>query len=130
MSNVSVELAPYFRRVESHLDCPRKVRKQLMERVRRAAEEFVAERPDATREEVEEYLGDPKEVAQEMMKTLDPEESERYQKSKKVTRMLIYGIIAAVVIILALGFIHLTLDTRPAEIIETIVIYPEEEIIP
>lgn len=45
-----------------------------MQKIFRAAEDYAQENPNATPEEVEMYLGDPAEVAQALMESIDPAE--------------------------------------------------------
>lgn len=130
MSNFSAELTPYFQRVRNRLSCSKKYQNEQMQKIFRAAEEYAQENPNATLEEVEEYLGNPEEVAQELMESIDPEVLERDRKRKRLGVMVAIGILVAALIVVGIGFIHLTLDTNPIEITETLVIYPEEEIIP
>lgn len=123
MSRVTLEMDPYFRRIQRRLKCSRAQKRSLIERVRRAAEEFAEENPEATPEEVAEYLGNPYEVAQELLEALDPEELERYQKRKRMWLILGVGLLVVALIVMTIGFIHVTLDTQPMEVSETLVIY-------
>ena len=82
MSNVRVEMASYFQHVRGWLSGSRRYQDEQMQKIFRAAEEYAQENPDATPEEVEMYLGDPAEVAQALMESIDPAEIERYQKRK------------------------------------------------
>lgn len=127
MSSVALEMEPYFQRVKTRLRCPEKRRGTLLERVHRAAEEFAAENPEATPEEMEQYLGDPAEVAQELMETLDPAELERYQRRKKLGALLCIGLLAVALVFAGLWIFRLEHDTSPVEVIEKTIIYEEVE---
>ena len=128
MSNIALEMAPYFRRVEDRLKCPKKRRHSLLNRIHRAAEEFAAENPEATADETAEYLGDPAEVAQELMETLDPEELECYQRQKKIGTWLVIGLLIVALVAAGIWIVRLEHDTSPVEVIDTLVIYEEVKI--
>lgn len=125
MSSVALEMEPYFQRVKTRLRCPEKRRGTLLERVHRAAEEFAAENPEATPEEMEQYLGDPAEVAQELMETLDPAELERYQRRKKLGALLCIGVLTVALVFAGAWIVRLLRQPFQIEATETLVIYEE-----
>lgn len=92
-----VGMSGYFQQLEQRLDCPNGTRKRFLTKTRRAAEEFLREKPDATRQELIDLLGDPEELAQGFLETLEPEVLERYRKRKK---FLLRGCVAALVVML------------------------------
>lgn len=94
-----------------------------MQKIFRAAEEYAQENPDATPEEVEMYLGDPAEVAQALMESIDPAEIECYQKRKKLGVMLTIGILAVTLVVMGTGIVYLSRVSAPIEVVETIVIH-------
>ena len=125
MSSVALEMEPYFQRVKTRLRCPKKRRGTLLERVHRAAEEFSAENPEATPEEMEQYLGDPAEVARELMETLDPAELERYQRRKKLGALLCIGVLTVALVFAGAWIVRLLRQPFQIEATETLVIYEE-----
>lgn len=92
-----VGMSSYFQQLEQRLDCPNGTRKRFLTKTRQAAEEFLREKPDATRQELIDLLGDPEELAQGFLETLEPEVLERYRKRKK---FLLRGCVAALVVML------------------------------
>lgn len=92
-----VGMSGYFQQLEQQLDCPNGTRKRFLTKTRQAAEEFLREKPDATRQELIDLLGDPEELAQGFLETLEPEVLERYRKRKK---FLLRGCVAALVVVL------------------------------
>ena len=92
-----VGMSGYFQQLEQRLDCPNGTRKRFLTKTRQAAEEFLREKPDATRQELIDLLGDPEELAQGFLETLEPEGLERYRKRKK---FLLRGCVAALVVVL------------------------------
>lgn len=123
MSNVRVEMASYFQHVRGRLSGSRRYQDEQMQKIFRAAEEYAQENPDATPEEVEMYLGDPAEVAQALMESIDPAEIERYQKRKKLGVMLTIGILAVTLVVMGTGIVYLSRVSAPIEVVETIVIH-------
>lgn len=123
MSNVRVEMASYFQHVRGWLSGSRRYQDEQMQKIFRAAEEYAQENPDATPEEVEMYLGDPAEVAQVLMESIDPAEIERYQKRKKLGVMLVIGALAVALGVMTVRFVHLRSQPAHVEVIETLVIH-------
>lgn len=123
MSNVSAELTPYFQRVRNRLSCSKKYQNEQMQKIFRAAEEYAQENPNATLEEVEEYLGNPEEVAQELMESIDPEVLERDRKRKRLGVMVVIGILLVALGIMTARFIYLRSQPAHVEVIETLVIH-------
>lgn len=123
MSNVRVEMATYFQHIRGRLSCSRRYQDEQMQKIFRAAEEYAQENPDATPEEVEMYLGDPAEVAQALMESIDPAEIERYQKRKKLGVMLVIGALAVALGVMTVRFVHLRSQPAHVEVIETLVIH-------
>ena len=80
---MSEALRDYFRRLDRSLDCPRPLRRRLAAQVRRAAEDYCRERPEAGPAEVVQYLGDPAETARELLDGLDPEELDRARRRER-----------------------------------------------
>lgn len=128
MQNVSVELRPYFRRVEKRLKCPRKQRRALLDKIRRAAEEFAAENPEASPEEAAEYLGDPDEVAHSLLEDIEPKALEQFEKRKKICIGILVAVLLAVGAVLTKWVVHLEQEPEPVEVTEKLVIYEEVEI--
>lgn len=112
---MSEALRDYFRRLDRSLDCPRPLRRRLAAQVRRAAEDYRRERPEAGPAEVVQYLGDPAETARELLDGLDPEELDRAR------RVLVAVLILALVGVGAWG-VHLWRTPVDLEVTEVLVI--------
>ncbi len=103
MSRTTGELSGYLRRVERALDCPPGQRRALMERVQRDLERFLDEQPEATAEEAAAYLGDPEELAQGLLETLDPKELERYRRKGVLLRRGVVLLVIAALVVALIG---------------------------
>lgn len=123
-------MSGYFRRLERALDCLRGVRRPFLERTRQIAEDFLQERPEATVQEAAGYLGEPGELAQGFLETLDPEVLAKHRRRKKVLHWGLAALAAALAIaaIVYLGIWVHDLRAQPLELkaTETIIIYAEE----
>lgn len=113
----------YVQILERQMDCPKGIRRSFLKRTRQEAEQFLQDRPEATWQELADYLGEPQELAQGFLETLDPDVLERYRKRKK---FLLRGCIVALVGILAIVVswgVHLKLEPKTVEVTEVIKIY-------
>lgn len=123
-------MSGYFRRLERALDCPRGARRPFLERTRQMAEDFLQERPEATVQEAAGYLGEPGELAQGFLETLDPEVLAKHRRRKKVLRWglaaLTAVLVIAVIIYLGIWVRELRAQRLDVEVTQTIVIYEEE----
>lgn len=120
-----VGMSSYFQQLEQRLDCPNGTRKRFLTKTRQAAEEFLRQKPDATRQELIDLLGDPEELAQGFLETLEPEVLERYRKRKK---FLLRGCVAALITVsVTISVFAVTFKKTPVqvEINDTLTIYSE-----
>ena len=90
---MSGALRDYFRRLDRHLACPRSLRRRLTAQVRRGAEDYLRERPEADPAEVARYLGDPAEMARELLENLDPEELRQARRREGVARRALVAVL-------------------------------------
>ena len=119
---MSEALRDYFRRLDRSLDCPRPLRRRLAAQVRRAAEDYRRERPEAGPAEVVQYLGDPAETARELLDGLEPGELDRARRHERLLwRALVAVLILALVGVGAWG-VHLWRTPVDLEVTEVLVI--------
>lgn len=119
---MSEALRDYFRRLDRSLDCPRPLRRRLAAQVRRAAEDYCRERPQAGPAEVVQYLGDPAETARELLDGLDPGELDRARRRERLLwRALVAVLVLALVGVGAWG-VHLWNTPKHMKVTEVLVI--------
>lgn len=118
-------ISSYIQTLGQNLDCPRGMRVPFLTRTQRMAEDFVQGRPDATSQELADYLGEPQELAQGFLETLDPDVLERYHRRKKFLRWGCVAVLAAALVITAIFGIYLLKTPVNLEMTETIIIYSE-----
>ena len=98
MENIGLDMSGYFNSLERFLDCPKNTRRPFLDQTRQMAEDFVQGNPNATSREVTDFLGDPEELAQGFLETLDPDVLTRHHRKKMLFR---WGCVAVLVVALA-----------------------------
>ena len=119
---MSEALRDYFRRLDRSLDCPRPLRRRLAAQVRRAAEDYCRERPEAGPAEVVQYLGDPAETARELLDGLDPEELGRARRRERLARRVLVAVLILALVGVGAWGVHLWSTPKSMEVTEVLVI--------
>lgn len=122
VENVNKELSQYFQRLERLLDCPKDLRRAFLSQTRRMAEDFVQGRPDTTQKELIDYLGEPEELAQGFLETLEPEILEYHKRRKVLVRWCLIGFATAIMLLLSAWIYILLMQPIQAEITRVITI--------
>ncbi len=118
------ELAVYEKNLTQALNCPKTMRRRLLDRTRGMVQDFLAGKPDAGWDEVADFLGDPQELAQTMLETADQEMLERYRKRKLWLKR---GLVAAVIAALLGSSIYFYSTRLNVTVERTMVIYETED---
>ncbi len=113
----------YFRTLEQSLDCPKAVYRPFLVRTRQMAEDFFQSRPGATPEEAADYLGDPRELANGFLETLDPDVVERHRSRKKALLRSCVAVLAVALIGIAAWAIHMHNLPTHVEVTRVITMY-------
>lgn len=95
------ELLRYHRQVRKSLDCPKPMRDQFLADARRMTDNFFAENPGATLDELQSAVGEPDTLAAMFLDNADSNIVEGYRKKKSQVKRL-------AVILLAVAFIAAT----------------------
>ena len=119
---MSEALRDYFRRLDRSLDCPRPLRRRLAAQVRRAAEDYCRERPEAGPAEVVQYLGDPAETARELLDGLEPGELDRARRRERLARRVLVAVLILALIGVGAWGVHLWRTPVDLEVTEVLVI--------
>lgn len=80
--------------------CPPVIRHRLLDRTRKMARDYQNGNPEASWEEVEQFLGDPRELAQAMLEVEDQKVLEQYTHKKHLLKRIAMGIVAALFVLL------------------------------
>jgi len=123
----SRDLTTYFQHLNCALACPKAVRVDFLSDARRMADDFIQGKPDATQQEVEDFLGDPSELARSFLDDLDPTVLAQYRTTKTRTRRALIALaMVAFLLMGALSVRSLTLHSH-LKVTNTLVIYQTEE---
>lgn len=95
------ELLMYHSQVKKNLDCPEAMRKKFLADARRMTDDFLAENPEASLDELRSAVGEPDELAAMFLDSADSEAVASYRKRKSWAKR-------AAVILLALAFAAVT----------------------
>lgn len=95
------ELLIYHDQIKKNLDCPEAMRKKFLADARRMTDDFLAENPEASLDELRSAVGEPEELAAMFLDSADSEAVARYRKRKSWAKR-------AAVILLALAFVAVT----------------------
>lgn len=87
------KMEQYCRRVRASLQCSSEDAKRCITDVRRTAERLRQEEPEISQEEIEKFLGEPKEVARMFQDMLGPKRVERYRRRKKLCFGFLVGLL-------------------------------------
>ena len=79
------DLNRYYKEIEKHLTCPKKMQGDLLAEAHRLVSDFLENQPDATYSDVVENIGKPDELAEAFLKTL-PDQAGVQEFRKKRTR--------------------------------------------
>jgi uncharacterized membrane protein YcjF (UPF0283 family) len=123
------QLKEYYKQIEKALDCPKDMRESFLRETKKMAEDFLAEKPDATFDEVKNFIGEPRELAITFEKSADMELIEAYRKRKLFIKralialfVLIFIAVVAVTIYVANYRMNIVITRE-----DTIIIYEDGE---
>lgn len=98
------QMEQYCRKVRTFLQCPPADARRCIDDVQRTAERLRQEAPEISQDEIEDFLGEPKEVARMFQDTLDQVRVERYRRRRK----LLFGVLIGVLLVGLLGALYTT----------------------
>lgn len=73
--------AVYRRELSAALDCPDELRRELLGRMERMAEDFRAGKPETSWDDVRDFLGEPQESARMMLENANQDKLARYRST-------------------------------------------------
>ena len=95
------ELLRYYRQIGKELDCPKSMRDQFLADARRMTDNFLAENPGATLDELQSAIGKPNQLAAMFLDSADSDAVEKYRNRKSWVKRI-------AVILLAAAFVAVT----------------------
>ncbi len=96
---MSDELSRYHRRLKRKLNCPKAIREKFLSDAKRMTDDFLAENPEASFDELKRAIGEPEELAALFLESADSEAIEGYRKRKRWVKRI--GIILLAVALVA-----------------------------
>lgn len=85
---MTAELRDYYRELDRHLNCPRKLRRDFHRETRRMADDLLQSSPGATAGDISAFLGEPAALAAAFQETIDPAVLARYRKRRRAGRWI------------------------------------------
>ena len=101
------ELNNYIKELSAALNCPSSLKHRLLLQTRRMAEDFREGKPDASWEEVRDYLGNPEELAQTMLECENQDALKCYQKRKKKQTQVLVAVFLLTLILVSFALIYI-----------------------
>ncbi len=86
------ELKKYYSRVSKTVFCSRKQKKEFIQQLKENVEEYVADTPDATIEDIKNSFGTPETIAESFMVNTD---SAKIKKQIQIKKMIFIALIVA-----------------------------------
>lgn len=125
------QMEQYCRKVRTFLQCPPADARRCIDDVQRTAERLRQEAPEISQDEIEDFLGEPKEVARMFQDTLDPVRVDRYRRRRKLLfRALISGLALFATIAVGVAYYYLVTPQmvyrREIQISEPVELAPDD----
>lgn len=123
------QLKEYYKQIEKALDCPKDMRESFLRETKKMAEDFLAEKPDTTFDEVKNFIGEPRELAITFEKSADMELIEAYRKRKLFIKRALIALFVLIFIAVVVVTIYVA-NYRMNVVItreDTIIIYEDGE---
>lgn len=123
------ELLMYHRQVKNKLDCPKSMRDKFLVDARHMTDNFLAENPGATLDELKSAVGEPEQLATMFLESVDSDIVEGFRKRKKRMKRLAVILLIATLIAAMTFSIYGANYRRNYELTKesTIIIYETEE---
>jgi len=122
------QLSEYFRVLKEHLKCPWHHRAHFIAETKRMVADFRQGNLHATEEDVLAFLGDPRELAQTYLESLNPAVLKRYSVQKTWLCRGLACTITLAVLLLSAWCIYLRTRPLAVEVTETITITVHDEV--
>ena len=115
----------FCKNAKSNLNCPRKIKKDLILRIESSVYDYIESQPDASYDDITAQFGSPRELADSYISSLDSDEiSKAIKKAKTIKIAVIVTCIIALISLFA-TFAKMISDNKDTQVteIETVIIY-------
>ena len=79
---MTAELMGYHRQIKKKLDCPKSLRNKFLADARRMTDDFLAENPESTMDDLKSAVGEPDDLAAMFLESVGHDVIERYRRMK------------------------------------------------
>lgn len=121
-------LSSYFRTLKTHLPCPKPEQARFLSKAKQMADDYRQGNPDATEEEVIEFLGPPEELAAVFLESIDPDRLRQYRNRKMWLRRGCAALFATAFFLITVWWAYLKFYPKEVEVTETLTIIIHEEV--
>ena len=90
----------FFKNAKNKLNCPRKIKKDLILRIESSVYDYIDGNPDASYDDIEAQFGSPRELADSYISSLDSEEISKAIKKAKTIKIAV--IVTCIIALIAL----------------------------
>ena len=90
----------FFKNAKSNLNCPHKIKKDLILRIESSVYDYIENRPDASYDDITAQFGSPRELADSYINSLDSEEISKAIKKAKTIKIAV--IVTCIIALIAL----------------------------
>ena len=118
MNTANKDLAQYFKNVKKRLNFPLKQKEQLIKGIENDLQEYEAEHPNCTYDEIVERYGKPEALAENCMSEWGPHVIQRMKKRNRI-KMILIGVFIACLLCVLIS----VLLAQPVRVTETIIQY-------
>ena len=115
----------FCKNAKNKLNCPRKIKKDLILRIESSVYDYIESQPDASYDDITAQFGSPRELADSYISSLDSDEiSKAIKKAKTIKIAVIVTCIIALIALFA-TFAKMISDNKDTQVteIETVIIY-------
>lgn len=92
------ELLMYHNQVKKNLNCPKAMREKFLADAKRMTDDFLAENPDATLDELKSAIGEPDKLAAMFLENVDSKVIEGHRQRKRWAKKIVVVFLVAVFI--------------------------------
>ena len=90
----------FFKNAKSNLNCPRKIKKDLILRIESSVYDYIESQPDASYDDITAQFGSPRELADSYISSLDSDEISKAIKKAKTIKIAV--IVTCIIALIAL----------------------------
>ena len=102
----------FYTTVKKHLECPRKLRRDVLLRLRSDLADYLHEHPEADDRELTAQMGEPVEFARSYIASLEPAELEAAIKKAKFIKRTVIALCCVALLLLILTFVKMIYDNQ------------------